>query len=208
MARLKVRELAPAGATPRPIGVLAGRSAQLPVSVWQVGAFSLALAIGLLAGVQPKLAVAAVIALVFAAIVVTNLAVGLVALVALAFFEDYSTLAGGVSLTKLVGLLLALALLARIAAGRPEERESRDLVAQHRGLVVIAILFMAWAVISLAWAERWNAGTEPLGRFLLNFALFPIAFAALRTRRHVVWLFSVFVASALLSVVFGLLHPA
>jgi|SRR5262245_5301732 len=208
MARLKVRELAPAGATPRPIGVLAGRSAQLPVSVWQVGAFSLALAIGLLAGVQPKLAVAAVIALVFAAIVVTNLAVGLVALVALAFFEDYSTLAGGVSLTKLVGLLLALSLLAAIAVGRKEEREAWDLVAHQRTLVVVAVLFIGWATISLVWATRLSAGTEVLGRYMLNISLFPIAFAALRTRRHVVWLFSVFVGSALLSVIFGLMHPA
>jgi O-antigen ligase len=208
MARLNVRQLAPAGAELRSTSPFGLRTGRLTTAAPQVGVLGIALALGVVAAVQPKLAIAAALGLVFLAVVISNLAVGLVALVALAFFEEYSELSGGVSLTKVVGLILALALLAAIAAGRPEERQARDLVAQHRWLVMIATLFVAWATISLVWAEQWHAGTETLGRYLLNIALFPIAFAALRTRRHVVWVFSVFVASALLSVGFGLLHPA
>jgi O-antigen ligase len=203
---LSIRQLVPAGGAHRPIsapGLAAGR-----LTARYTAIVAIALVFGIFAGIQPKLAIGAALGLVFFAIVVSNLAVGLVALVALAFFEEYSELSGGVSLTKIVGLLLVLALLAAIAAGRPEERQARDLVAQHRGLVVLATLFIAWATISLVWAKQWDAGTETLGRYILNVALFPIAFAALRTRRHVVWLLSVFVASALLSVAFGLVNPA
>jgi len=207
MARLNAHQLAPAGAVYRSVSAFGLRTdLQLPAGVWQIGIIAVALLLGAFASVQPKLAVGAILGLVLGAVVLSSLAVGLAVLVALSFFEDYSEIAGGVSLTKVVGLLLAVALLAAIAVGRQEEREARDLVARQPALVVVVGLFMAWAAISLVWAERWHSGTPTLGRFALNFALFPIAFAALRTRRHVVWLFAVFVASALLSVGFGLLQ--
>jgi O-antigen ligase len=207
MARLNIRQVAPAGAVHRPFGAFGLRpSLQLPNGFWQVGVTGVAIVLGAAAGVQPKLAIAAMLGLVFVAVVLSSLATGLAILVALAFFEEYSEV-GAISLTKLVGLLLALALLAAIAAGRREEREALDLVARQPALVAVVCLFTAWATISLVWAESSHAGAAQLGRLALNFSLFPIAFAALRTRRHAIWLFSVFVASALLSVGFGLTHP-
>jgi O-antigen ligase len=57
------------------------------------------------------------------------------------------------------------------------------------------------------WAERSGIAASSVFRFALNLALFPIAFAALRKNGHVVVLFAVFVAAALLSVGYGLVTP-
>jgi O-antigen ligase len=189
----------------RAVGTAAARY-QLPASAWQVGLAAVALALGLIAGVQPALAIGATLGGIFFVLVLGNLATGMILLVVVGFLEQFNRV-GTVSLAKIVGALLAVAWLALVAVSRPEERHAADLTARHPALSSALVLFVAWGTMSAVWAERSSAAAGSLVRFTLNLALFPIAFAAIWKRGHVVTLFVVFVITALFSVGYGLTTP-
>jgi O-antigen ligase len=165
---------------------------------------AVAFAVGGAAGQQPMLAIGAVVGLTVAAITFVNLTAGALMFVTLTFFETMPGVAGGPSVTKLVGVLLVGGWLASLAISHPEERASRDILSRHPLLLLVMAVFLSWAFITLLWAEDAAAGKEATMRFTLNFVLFPIFFAALRTTRHVQWLYGLFIAGALLSAGVGL----
>jgi O-antigen ligase len=175
---------------------------------WQIGASVLAVGLGVMAGVRPVLAIVAIVGAVVLAAVISSIAVGLVLMVAVGFQEQTGTVAGPLSLAKILGFVLALAWLAAVLVGRPEERRARDFVAQYRWLTAALILFVAWAAVSTVWADRVGVAGTSVSRFALDFALFPIAFAALQRREHVVAVFVVFELAALLAIAYGLSSPA
>ena len=163
-----------------------------------------AFAVGGAAGVQPMLAIGAVVGITVAAIAFINLTAGVLMFVTLMFFETMPGVSGGPSVTKLVGILLVGGWLASMAISHPEDRVSRDILSRHPLLLLLMALFLSWAFTSLLWAESTPAGKEAALRFTLNFALFPIVFAALRTTKHVQWVYTLFIGGALLSAGVGL----
>ena len=79
-------------------------------------AAGLAAPVGLLAGVKPEFAIAAAVAIALLLVIASDLAVGVALFTGLSFFETISWgPLGGTSVTKLVGLLLALAWLGTVA---------------------------------------------------------------------------------------------
>jgi O-antigen ligase len=66
------------------------------------------------------------------------------------------------------------------------------------------VAFLAWSAMSTFWAESHGAALQSTFRYTLDAMLIPIAFWALRERKQVVWIFAVFVAGCLLSVMWGL----
>ena len=89
----------------------------------------LAAPVGLLAGVKPEFAIAAAVAIALLLVIASDLAIGVALFTGLSFFETISGL-GGTSVTKLVGLVLALAWLGTVAT-QPDAK--RDFLRVHPG---------------------------------------------------------------------------
>jgi len=164
-----------------------------------------AVLLGLVAAVAPQYALAGMLALIIAPIVFAKPIVGLCTLVFMSFLEAYSGLAGVVSVTKLIGGILILAWLGIAATSRSRDRSTRGLVGREPLLAASLALFAGWAAASLVWAESPAAALSSLGRYALDFALFPIALIAIRNRGHVLWIVGSFLAGAFVVVALGVL---
>lgn len=171
---------------------------QLPIRLFQLGLGIAALLLGLLAAVEPKLAVAAALGLIVVALVFTDLAIGFAVFVFVAFLEALPA-AGGVSFPKAVGLLLLLSWLGTLAIRRHGGGRLSPI------LVAALILLPAWAAVSALWAIDMSGVIDSSQRWALNLMLIPIAFTAIRRPQHVEWVFMVFVAGVIMSALLGIL---
>jgi O-antigen ligase len=171
------------------------RDALAPAAVLLV-----ALGAGLFTGRDPLLGVALAAALVFGLIVMSDLALG-VCLFLLVGFLDAVSRNQDLSLTKGAGAVLAASWLAMMATRR---RTEPGLTTEAPWLLGAVVAFLAWSAMSTFWAESHGAALQSTFRYALDAMLIPIAFWAIRERKQVVWIFAVFVAGSLLSVVYGL----
>lgn len=162
--------------------------------------------LGLLATIDPLVALAGSLALVFAYLVFNDLAVGFAVLAFLSFLDTLPT-SGGLSIAKGAGLLLAVAWLARFALAGREGPGYRDFFSEHAGITWALGTFLAWSAVSLLWATSSHDATEALSRYALNMLLLPIAYAAVRSRRDVALVLAAIVAGAVLAAAFGILAP-
>jgi O-antigen ligase len=173
--------------------------------LWLVGLTLFAALIGLLAGIDPRLAIAAAMACGFVLIVFVDLGLGLALFTTFSFLEVLGT-GGVVSVGKVGGILLALAWLA-VVLTRPDARS--DFLAVHPGMTAVIGGFLGWTLLSAVWAENPNAAAGSFGRYLLNALLFLIVFTAVRTRRQALFVAAAMVAGAVGASLFGLyLGPA
>ena len=155
-----------------------------------------ALLLGFTAGRQPAMAVAAAVAVACVVLTLSDLSIGLALFTVVMFFPL-------LGVAKAAGLLLALSWLATIVSSR-----ARPSLATSRPLFAVALtLFVVWAALSLVWAQRPDLAADALITLILSFALFPIAFAAVREPRHLRRVWAAFVAGALLTATIGLFAP-
>lgn len=144
--------------------------------------FGLAAAmVGLLAGVDPKLAIAGSLAIGFVLLAFTNLAAGLVVFTFLTFAE-FALPAGAASVTKGAGLLLALAWLAKVAT---ERSSSRTFLQAHPAMTYLILAFLGWGLFSITWTETTAGTLDNLSRYFLNFTVVVISFTAFKRREEV-----------------------
>jgi O-antigen ligase len=161
---------------------------------WPVAMACVAAPVGLLAGLNPAFAIVAALAFVLLLVVMADLANGVVLFTFIIYFEQIPGLTGGaLSLTKVAGLLLAVAWLATLAT-RPDAKT--DLLRQHPWLGAVLVLFLAWAGLSFAWAENPASAFEAFYRLALNGILFMIVYTAIRTPRDAIRVFAAFVIGA------------
>jgi O-antigen ligase len=161
-----------------------------------------AVGIGILAGVDPPLAVAAALSVLFVLIVLADLAIGLAVFTLLAFAAQVPALQGAVSVSKLSGLLLAISWIATVAT----RRDSRpEFTSAHPGLTYVLMLFVGWVAVSQLWAADSGAAFTALTRLTLNAVLFLIVFSAVRNSKQAIWVIAAFIAGACLDAVYGLL---
>src|SRR2546427_8608897 len=106
------------------------------------------LAIGVLAGVNPKLAIAAAIGLGFAALVLANITLGLCFFAVISFLEVLSSSYG---ITKLVGFLLVISWLAVVTTRSDAQN---DFISAHPGIPYVLALFVGWSTASVLWAAN------------------------------------------------------
>jgi O-antigen ligase len=172
--------------------------------VWLAFGAVVAVLAGMAAGARPLLVVGATVGAGLLALVAANMAFGLGVLVVAGFLEQFSEVAGVISIAKGIGAILALAYVTTLVRAKTAERNERDLVVRHPALATAIVVFAAWAGTSALWADRSGTAISSAMRFALNLALFPIAFAALRRRQHLPALMTVFVVAALGSVAYGL----
>jgi O-antigen ligase len=167
--------------------------------------FAIAAAVGALAGVDPKLGIAAAMGVAFVTIVLADLSVGLCIYALFAFLNIVPDIGGSfLSFDKVAGGLLAVSWLATVAT-RKDAR--RAFISSHPQFFAILTFFLAWVVLSLTWAEQPSHGLEVASRYVLSAFLFLIVFTAVRTRQHVRWLLWAFVVASTLSGAYGLVVP-
>jgi O-antigen ligase len=165
----------------------------------------LAVALGLAAGVDPRVAVAAAIGLGFVVLVLADLTFGLCLFAVVAFLDQLPQLGGSLlSFSKIVGFLIAISWLAKVSTS---DDTRNDFLAAHPVFSYVLGLFVAFGAFSLTWAESPSAGTTPLMRYTLNLILFLIVFTAVRTPKAVLWVVGAYVAGAGLAAAYGLIVP-
>jgi O-antigen ligase len=164
---------------------------------------AIAALLGVIAALQPLLAVAAAAGLVFAYVVFNDLAAGF-AILALLSFLDTLPSSASLSPSKAAGLLIAVAWLARYSSSA---KGQRDLFGEHPFLTWVLIAFFSWSALSLVWAPSTSIALESLFRYAPNILLFPIAYTAVRTRRDVLLVFGAIVLGAIIAASFGVLQP-
>ena len=160
------------------------------------------LVIGLWAVVAPLLGVAALVALAFAIATAWELAAGVAAFTVLTFFERIpGTPETGVTVVKLAGAVLALVWIVRML----RRRSGLPFFPQLHPLAAFAIVALGtWSLASILWAEVASAAQASSIRLIQGAVLLFIVFAALRERRHVLWVLWAYVAGAVLSALVGL----
>src|SRR5215218_929636 len=92
--------------------------AAIPPRALLAGTMGTALAVGVLAGVSPKLAVVAALGFAFVALVMSDLAIGLTLFGLISFLEVLPASGAPTSFAKVAGLLLALSWLAAVTIRR------------------------------------------------------------------------------------------
>jgi O-antigen ligase len=168
---------------------------------------ALAAAIGLLAGLNPKLAIAASLGLGFVLLALANLTAGLVAFTFLSFLALVPTAGGpALSFLKVAGLLLAISWLS-LVAWRGQDAKTNFLSA-YPGLTMTITVFLGWVALSQVWAEVPSASVTDFTRYALNAMIFLIVFSAVRKEHDLVEVLAAFLAGAVIAAVYGLLTPA
>jgi O-antigen ligase len=161
--------------------------------------------IGLLSGVNPEYGIVAAAGLTFAVVVIMDLTAGFVLFTGFSFL-DLASSSGSFSGTKVIGVILFLSWLGHLATTR-----GRDLalfIRDHPALVFSLGAMLGWSALSFAWAESPGTALSGAFRYVLVMMLIPIAYAAIRERRHVGWVVAAFVLGAVLSSVYGFIDPA
>ena len=157
--------------------------------------------VGLLAGLDPKLAIGAALGFAFVLVAFTSLAAGLTVFTMLGFLEFALPSGATLSLSKAAGLLLALAWLARVATRHSEE----TFFDAHPLASYVLFAFLGWGLLSISWSETTSGTLGDLSRYFLNMTVIVIAFTALRERRYVYWIFGAWIVGAAIAAVYGLL---
>jgi O-antigen ligase len=164
----------------------------------------LALALGVLAGVSPKLGLMAGIGLVFAAATIANVTLGLVLFTFISFLATLSN-GSGANLTKLAGLLLFGSwYLSRLVRS---QRRELTLPKVHPIFLVTCVALVSWSAISAVWAYDSGTALSNTERFALLVVLIPVVLAAVRTRDQLMWVLAAFVAGATVSALYGFAVP-
>jgi putative inorganic carbon (HCO3(-)) transporter len=180
-------------------------TADIRTWAWPALLIAVAAAVGALSGVDPRLGLAAAMALAFITVVMADLAIGLCIYALIAFLNIVPDVGSGfLSFDKVAGGLLAFSWLAAVASRKGARRA---FVTAHPLFTAVLVFFLAWTTLSLTWAGSFGDGVQSVMRYVLSAFLFLIVFTAIRTRRHVEWLLGAFVVAALLSAVYGFVTP-
>ena len=175
----------------------------LPDWAWYGVLVGLAVLMGVVAGVNPKLAIGGAFGLAFVALVMVDLTFGLCMFTFMSFLELWLT-GSSVSFLKVAGFLL---LLSWVAVMSTSKEEDKSFIAAHPQFTFVLIGFLAWALLSSYWAEAPARAYDTTLRYFQNMILFLIVYTAIRRREHVKWLCWAWLAGATLATVPALLSP-
>jgi putative inorganic carbon (HCO3(-)) transporter len=157
--------------------------------------------IGVLAGYDPTLAIAAALGIAFLLLATVDLASGLVAFTLITFLALTPGVGLAVTITKLAGLALAISWLARIAA---RERSEDLFWAAHPWMTWVIALFLLWVTLSAIWAEQPADTLTAAYRYVLNAALFLVVFTAIQSRQQVRALIGALILGAAIAGLYGI----
>jgi O-antigen ligase len=177
-----------------------------PLNPWLLACLAVCLGIGVLAGINPKYAILGALGLTFAVITVMDLTLGFV-LFTVAAFLDVANTGGSFSGTKVLGFVLFGSWVARSATRRATGTDAGSFLRENGWMVVALVALLGWCGLSFAWAQSPGTALSGTGRYVLVILLAPIAFAAIRDRRHLIWVMAAYAGGAAFSAVYGFVHP-
>jgi O-antigen ligase len=159
----------------------------------------LAVGLGLLAGKDAEIALGACAALVFIAVLLADylLAVGIF------FVSTFLSLPGTVA--KGIGMVLVLAWIAMVTTRRG--RDFEDFALEHKGMTALLLAFVAWTLLGTTWATSPSAVLTSESRYIPNFVVFFVVYAAAGKRTNSVALIAFFVLGAAMAAAYGVIHP-
>jgi O-antigen ligase len=192
----------------RPAGVAPATWRAAPASAIAIplGLAALGLGVGILAGVDPKLAIGAAVGLSFAGLVIANITAGVCLFVVASFLEVLGNVGGSVGVTKAFGFLLVVSWFAAVSTRNEAEN---DFITAHPTMTYVLAIFVAWSGLSLLWAYSGSAVINASFRYFQNLLLFLIVFTAIRRREHAVWMTSAFVGGATIAAIIAIIyHPS
>jgi O-antigen ligase len=162
-------------------------------------------AVGVLSGIKPEYGLLAAGGIMFAVVVLMDVTLGFVLFTALSFLD---VLSGNSSFTgtKVIGLVLFVSWVARLAIRKGEELGR--FISENPAITASLVVMLGWCALSFAWAFSPGTALSGTSRYALDMLLIPIAFAAVRERKHVVWVVSAFAIGAAVSSAYGFVHPA
>ena len=160
------------------------------------------LLLGLLAGLNPALAILASITCAYVLITFADLSIGLSIFVVVSFLEVLSTGGLAENLAKLLGLVLALSWLALIAT---RSDSTTDLFTAHPVAAYVLILLVGWSALSSVWAADSGVAISTTSRYLLNATLYVIAYTAIDSRKVARRVIIAFVLGAVAAAGYGLI---
>lgn len=180
---------------------------ELPSRLLGAALLACAVLLGVLAGINPALAIGVTLGLVLLAIAMADLTAGICLLAFLTFLDTVlpADAQGALSVSKLVGLVLVLSWFALITSG---ERDRRQQLFSPPAFLLVLIFFVGWAAVSVAWADDSGAALDATTRYLPNALLFLIVFAGVRTRKQLLWVVGSLVVGAVVAAVYGMIAGA
>jgi putative inorganic carbon (HCO3(-)) transporter len=178
-------------------------TARLSRTNWGVSAgfAGLAAIVGLLAGVEPKFAIAASIGVGFVLLVFTDLTLGLTLFGFFSFLEVLQ-LGSTVSVGKVLGALLALGWFGYLV-NRADAKA--DFFSHYPLISLVAGLFLGWCLLSVLWAQDTAAVLGAFGRYLPNVVLFVIVFTAITRLRDAQMVVAGLLAGSMAACIYGLI---
>jgi O-antigen ligase len=153
--------------------------------------------LGLLAGVDPTLALVGACGVAFIAVLLASFQVATGIFIVVTFINLPDNAA------KAIGVLLAIALLARIAMGRERRLGFHS---DHAVATALLIVFLAWNLAGVLWAKSPSAVTATVPRYALSVLLLFVVYAAVRTRRDALLLIGLFVLGCAIAAAYGLIY--
>jgi hypothetical protein len=160
--------------------------------------------VGLVAGVEPKLALVAAFAFAFALLIFVDFTAGVAVFAGTSFLEVLN-LGSSATVGKLGGGLVIFAWIALLSTGGKEKLS--NFFEDHPTISFVLGAYLAWILLGLTWAESQSDVMTAISRYIPNVALIPIVYTAAKDRRGAMAVMVGLVAGALLSVVYGLANP-
>lgn len=140
----------------------------------------MALALGVTAGVSPRIAIELCVAILAFLLMVRSLLGGLVLFTVATFPNNLPHgLGAGSTLAKPLGIVLVLSWLLALL----EDRERPFLLRDAPGIAWTAIALVGWAALSLAWAPAPSTAASAVFRLVQVVILLFIAYSAIRSER-------------------------
>ena len=191
----------PRRALPRPALLQRHGAPQL----WLAATVVLCVAFGLGAGVSPKYAIVGVLGVGFVIAVIADLALGVAFFAAFSFLDQLSSGGPTFSLDKVAGLLLILSWALRRSTASRED--ARTIISRHPRLFTWIVLLLVWSSISAVWAVQSGVAISYVYRDILQLLVVPVVYSAVNSRRDVYLIVGGFLIGAVISAVYGLIHP-
>jgi len=152
----------------------------------------LAAGIGLLAGANPSYGLAVAAGVGFVALLFANYTV------ATGLFVATTFLSVAEPAFKPIGGLLLAAWVGLIATRRNSNAD--NFISRHPRMTLVIVLFLAWTLAGVAWAESPSAVFSGFKRYSLTCVwIFPVVYAAVRTRRNALMLAGFFVLGVVIA---------
>ncbi len=164
-----------------------------------------AVLIGIVAGIDGRIALAGAFGIAFALIALADLPLGLALFTFLGFVVVVPNFAGQtLSIVKVAALPLLLSWLAVVTR---EGSSRRIFTVVHPAMSLVMLLFLSWAMLSYLWAEDPAQTLTSAFRYALVVALVLVVFTAVQREAHVTMIAAAMVLGATAAALYGFLHP-